>query len=774
MKDEVTSVTRMVTAPPADGREFRAEELHADLVVVGGGMSGTCCAITAARAGARVVLVQDRPVLGGNASSEVRLWIIGGNAHGDINNRWAREGGVLDEILVENLYRNRGGNAVIFDTVVLDKVVQEPNITLLLNTALIGADKDADSIASVRAFCGMNQTMYTVHAPLFCDASGDGALGYLAGAAFRMGAESRDEFDEPFAPSEEWGTLLGHSLFFYSKDAGHPVEFLPPSYALDDVTTIPEYRSFNTTDHGTRLWWLEYGGRLHTIHDTEQIKWELWKIVYGIWNHLKNSGEHPEAENLTLEWVGLIPGRRESRRFEGHYMLRQQDIVDQTEHPDGVAFGGWGIDLHPADGIFSEHIYHPEQFILWSRGTYQIPYRCLVSRNISNLFLAGRVISASHVAFGSTRVIGTGSHMGQAVGMAAAKCVREGLRPADLLAPERMVELRRELLRTGQHVPGVRLDDPDDLVRDASLSASSELVLRELPADGPPIALDRSRAQLLPLPSGPMPKLRFALDVAAASTLRVEARTGHRPYNYTPDVVLAMREIDLDVGAAQEVEIEFDVEIDEPRYVFVCLMRNEHVAARTSSHRATGLLSVAHASTQEADAVGRRRIELWNPESQGAGRFPNRTSGLPACWNFAVTLDPPVRPFGADNVRNGYARPTSQPNAWVADPDDPSPSLALRWAQPQQIRRLDLSFDTNFDHPMESVLLDHQETAMAFCVRHYRVRAGDRVVAEVLDNHQTRNCHEFDPPLKTDRLTLEVVASNGDVPVAMFDVRCYG
>ena len=154
------------------GREFRTEELHADLVVVGGGMSGTCCAITAARAGARVVLIQDRPVLGGNASSEVRLWIIGANTHGDTNNRWAREGGVLDEILVENVYRNRGGNAVIFDTVVLDKVVQEPNITLLLNTSVIGVGKDGDSIASVRGFCGINQTMYTVHAPLFCDASG--------------------------------------------------------------------------------------------------------------------------------------------------------------------------------------------------------------------------------------------------------------------------------------------------------------------------------------------------------------------------------------------------------------------------------------------------------------------------------------------------------------------------------------------------------------------------------------------------------------------------
>ena len=767
-------MTGMVTAPPADGREFRTEELHADLVVVGGGMSGTCCAITAARAGAKVVLIQDRPVLGGNASSEVRLWIVGANTHGDTNNRWAREGGVLDEILVENLYRNRGGNAVIFDTVVLDKVVQEPNVTLLLDTSVIGVDKDGDTIASVRGFCGLNQTMYTVLAPLFCDASGDGALGYLAGAAFRMGAESRDEFDEPFAPSEEWGSLLGHSIFFYSKDAGHPVEFVPPSYALDDVTSIPHYRSFTTTEYGSRLWWLEYGGRLHTIHDTELIKWELWRIVYGIWNHLKNSGEYPEAENLTLEWVGVIPGRRESRRFEGHYMLRQRDILDQTEHPDAVAFGGWSIDLHPADGIFSEHISHPEDFVLWSRGPYQIPYRCLVSRNISNLFLAGRLISASHVAFGSTRVMGTGAHMGQAVGMAAAICARQDLRPADLLAPELMDELQRELLKAGQHLQGLPLDDPADLVREATVSASSELILRELPADGPTIGLDRSRAQLLPLPAGQMPKVRFTLDVAASTTVRVEARTSDRPYNHTPDVVLAARDIALEPGAGQEVEIAFDVEIDEPRYVFVCLMENEHVAVRTSRSRATGLLAVVHTYTNEADdAVGKPRIELWNPESQGSGHFGRRAAGLPACWNLAVALDPPISPFGPDNVRNGYARPTSQPNAWVAEPGDASPTLELRWPQRQQVRQLDVSFDTDFDHPLESVLLDHQQTAIAFCVRHYRVRADDSVVAEVRDNHQSRNRHRFDPPLETDRLTLEVVASNGDVPAAVFELRCY-
>lgn len=383
-------------------RQFTSEQLQTDLVVIGGGFSGVCAAITAARQGLKVALVQDRPVLGGNSSSEVRLWILGATSHMGNNNRWSREGGVVDEILIENTFRNKEGNPVIFDTVMLDKVISEPNITLLLNTVVYDViKKDAVTIQSVKAFCSQNETEYLISAPVFCDASGDGVVGFLSGAAFRMGAETREEFGEKFAPSKEYGGLLGHSLYFYSKDTGKPVKFIPPSFALDDIKgKIPRFRSFNAKDYGCRLWWIEYGGRLDTVHDTEKIKWELWKVVYGVWNYIKNSGEFPEAETLTLEWVGTIPGKRESRRFEGDYILTQQDIVEQRMHKDAVAYGGWSIDLHPSDGVFSEL---PGCNQWHSKGIFPIPYRCLYSNNISNLFLAGRIISASHVAFGSTR-----------------------------------------------------------------------------------------------------------------------------------------------------------------------------------------------------------------------------------------------------------------------------------------------------------------------------------------------------------------------------------
>ena len=166
-------------------RTPKSVSISGDLVIVGGGMSGVCAAITAAREGVKVILVQDRPVLGGNASSEVRMWILGATSHLGNNNRWSREGGVIDEILVENLYRNREGNTIIFDTLLLEKVIEEENITLLLNTAACDVAKSSENrIESVRAFCSQNSTMYTLSAPLFCDVSGDGLIGFASGPHF--------------------------------------------------------------------------------------------------------------------------------------------------------------------------------------------------------------------------------------------------------------------------------------------------------------------------------------------------------------------------------------------------------------------------------------------------------------------------------------------------------------------------------------------------------------------------------------------------------------
>ena len=257
-------------------RPTRLESIACDVCVVGGGLAGTCAAITAARNGVSAVLMQDRPVLGGNSSSEVRLWTLGATAHLGNNNRWAREGGVIDEILVENMYRNPEGNPVFFDTIPLELATAEPNLRLLLNTAAYEVRKSTpDTIAQVVGYNSQNETTYEVSAKLFIDASGDGIVAFQAGVPFRFGAEGEEEFGEKFAPDpDSYGERLGHSIFFYTKDVGHPVRFVPPGYALPDVKQrIPRYRNFSVSQNGCRFWWIEYGGRLDTIHDTEKIKW---------------------------------------------------------------------------------------------------------------------------------------------------------------------------------------------------------------------------------------------------------------------------------------------------------------------------------------------------------------------------------------------------------------------------------------------------------------------------------------------------------------------
>ena len=759
----------MLLAPPETSRALRTIRHDADLVVVGGGLAGTCCAITAARAGVRVALVQDRPVLGGNASSEVRLWILGATSHLGNNNRWAREGGVIDEILVENVFRNPEGNPLLVDALLLEKVTAEPNITLLLNTAVHEVvPGEAGAIAAVRGFCPQTSTLHELRAPLFCDASGDGIVGFLSGAAFRQGAESRDEFGERFAPVRASRELLGHSLYFYSRDTGRPVQFTPPSFALKDITRIPRWRQFSSREHGCKLWWVEHGGLLDTVHDTERIKWELWQVVYGIWHHIKNSGRFPEAANLTLEWVGTIPGKRESRRFEGDHILTQHDVVEQRHHADAVAFGGWAIDVHPPEGVFSAA---PGCTQWHAKGTYPIPYRCLYSRNVPNLFLAGRIISASHVAFASSRVMATCAHVGQAVGAAAAVCGRHGLRPRDLLQPARLAELQRDLLRTGQHIPGFRLDDEADLARWAAISASSELRLAELPPDGPSRPLTTPVAMLLPAGPGPFPVITVRADVTRTTELVVELRHSSRPENHTPDVTLERSVIPLAAGDDQPVTVRFEHPFPDERYAFVCFLANDAIALRCSERRVTGVLALTHqmnpavaksAVQSPPDGIGVDTFEFWQPQRRPGGQ------------NLALRIDPPLAAFSATNVVNGVARPTRRTNAWVADPGDAAPHLTLRWPEPHVIARVEIMFDPDHDHPLESVLMGHPERRMPFCIERYRLLddAG-RTLAAREDNHQGRNVLILERPVETRSLRIEVAAPGANVPAAVFEVRCY-
>ena len=459
-------------APPAfesGSRLTRSNTIEADVVVVGGGMAGVSAALAALNHGASVVLVHDRPVLGGNASSEIRLHILGADEHGARADTDSRESGIIEEIRLHEVVRNPHRSYGVFDLLLYEMVYRRQGLTVLLNTSCCGAVMTSPSrIAAVLATRPSTQDVFTIKGKMFIDTSGDGRLGAEAGAEFRTGREGRAEFGEDMAPPQPDNQMLGSSILFTTRRYDQPIPFTPPDWALRFPTCqdLP-YRSHGSWEWG--FWWVEWGGHIDTIRDNEKIRDELIAAALGVWDHIKNSGKHPESANWALDWFGFLPGKRESRRFVGDHMLIQQEVQRGEPFEDGVAYGGWPIDLHPSIGIYSK-----EKPCLQIRvPMYNIPLRCLYSRNIENLFFAGRDASVSHVAFGSTRVMATGSVMGQAVGTAAVMCIRNKCTPREL-GRQAIRDLQQQLLKDDAYIIDASNSDSLDLARTAEVRASSE------------------------------------------------------------------------------------------------------------------------------------------------------------------------------------------------------------------------------------------------------------------------------------------------------------
>lgn len=458
-------------AAPAIEPHLRRVKLETDITIAGGGMAGVCAALAAARHGVRVVLAQDRSRLGGNASSEVRMHMVGADYSGQ-RAGW-REGGIIEELRLEYMARNPHCAWEMWDLMLYDKIISEPNITLLLDAILFSADVRENLIQRVLVRSDKTEHLYEIEAKLYADCTGDCRLGLEAGAKLRSGHEARAEFDEPLAPGTAGPETLGSSILFTSKDYGKAIPFTPPQWARKITREQLQFRNTNAWEYG--FWWIEWGGQVNAIGDNERIRFELLSIVLGVWDYIKNSGAHPESANWAMNWIGMIPGKRASRRLDGPHLLTQHDCLGVNgPFPDAVAIGGWPFDDHPSAGFDAPDL-RPASQIKIER-PYNIPLRCLFSANIGNLLMAGRNISASHVAFTSTRVMATCSVLGQAMGTAAAQCFREGILPAQLVQDKGQIRrLQQDLLRDDQSILGLRNVDPLDLARNARVFASSEV-----------------------------------------------------------------------------------------------------------------------------------------------------------------------------------------------------------------------------------------------------------------------------------------------------------
>lgn len=432
-----------------------------DFCVVGGGMAGVCAAIAAARHGAKTALVQDRPVLGGNASSEIRMWICG--AQGKNN----RETGILEEIQLENLRRNPMANWSIWDSVIWEKAAFQKGLTLFLNTTCTGLEMDGPRIRGIHAFGLTNEKHHLINARFFADCSGDSVLAPLSGAAFRVGREARAEFGEDIAPETADRKTMGLSLIMTLRERSGPCRFVPPRWAkvYNSDDELP-FRTHNVAQSTTNFWWIELGGDADSIADTESLRDELLAEAFGVWDHIKNRGDHG-ADNWDLDWVGFLPGKRESRRYEGDHILTQNDLVAEGKFEDIIAYGGWSMDDHHPAGLR----HHGEPNVHYpAPSPYGIPYRCLYSRNVENLFVAGRNISTTHAALSSTRVMGTCAVLGQAAGTAAALAVAKGISPREV-GVQALEELQNRLMDDDCWLPWKQRKIPE-ASRSAALSAS--------------------------------------------------------------------------------------------------------------------------------------------------------------------------------------------------------------------------------------------------------------------------------------------------------------
>ncbi len=447
-----------------------------DVVVVGGGLAGCMAAVASARTGARTALLQNRPVLGGNGSTEILVPPVGVWPGGRRDRREPRDTGIIEEA---GLPGAQGDADTRHWSVRLRRIVDAtPDLSLFLETHATGvalATNAGGAIREVQAVHALTGARSRFGGKVFIDCSGDGAIGVAAGAIHRHGREPRSMYGESMAPDEANATTMGNSLKFVSRKTEQPQPFATPDWATDLALCdrFPDRR--HPTSPSPPLgwqWMIELGGMQNTYEGKEEIRDDLLRLIYGIWSHIKNDCPtlSTQAAPYRLEWVGVVAGMRESRRLIGDHVLTENDIAGQVLFPDRVAFGGWGLDDHFSGGFFESGppARHPHKGLLHS-----VPFRSLYSTNVPYLLMAGRDISASHVGMGSTRVMMTCAVIGQAAGTAAALCAARGINPRDL-GRSYIEDLQQQILKDGAHLIDLPNTDPRDLARTAAVTASSE------------------------------------------------------------------------------------------------------------------------------------------------------------------------------------------------------------------------------------------------------------------------------------------------------------
>jgi len=675
-----------------------------NVVVVGGGLAGCAAAIAAARHGCQVALIQDRPVLGGNTSSEIMVPVGGDQSREPLD---PRETGIAEE-LDRGPGRGRGRSDVI------EKVVRaEKNLDLHLNTRATNVVmKDKKTIAGVLGMNVHTGRRMLFEAPLFIDGTGDGWIGFWAGATFRHGREARAEFNEPLAPEKADSHTMGNSLHnarFRTHDKPVPFQCPPWAYQWNqpsDFETrsqgsvhisgaapplnfkdLTKGRGRRPTDPNgalSHVWWVELGGMHNTIHDAEWIRDELFRIAIGLWNYAKNYTPRFKKRNANRElvWLNHVPGKRESRRLIGDYIMSQRDFAERIIHPDTVAYGGWTIDIH-----------HPQGFWVRGPGAYHayrykvsIPYRILYSKDIDNLLMAGRCVSCTHVALGGIRVMRTTCLMGQAAGTAAAIARRHKATPRGV-CQKHLKELQQTLLKDGCYLMGVKSEDRRDLALAAKATASSfariahpRLMKGGFPHGGTIHHIDVPRAVVFTAQAERIDSVGLYLrsDLAKPHPVTIVLRATKQHGDFSSKTDLAAATAAVPPNSSGWVTFPLKAGTEKGKLYWI-----------------------------RVPASPGLKWDLYPQKVEGHSRayFKPEPVPMPACYKFR--LNPggePARLAAApegkklrltpDHVNNGWNRAVrGYPNAWWPDPSQPLPQwVQLDFARPVAFNTVHVSF----------------------------------------------------------------------------------
>ena len=718
------------------------QEKSYEVIVAGGGVSGVCAAITSARAGKKTALIQNRPVLGGNSSSEIRVWTRGAVGGG---NCFAEEMGVLGELKLFNLHRNPEANPVLWDEVLLDRALAEENLDLYLNTHIYKVDSNENGIvSSLYATTLGSEKTYCFFGRMFIDATGDGTIGAQAGVPYRIGREDKTLYNESLAPEKTDKKVLGSSMFFLARKTEKSVRFIKPDYAynVDTIENILKNgggRIVNEEMNGCDYWWIEYGGDYDTIGDNQDIFLELKKLSMGIWNYVKNSGKF-NADNLMLEWIGNLPGKRESRRFIGEYTLTQKDIEEGHKFEDAVAYGGWYLDVHPSGGIYSN-----EDFCIQIPvHVYDIPLRCLYNKNYGNLLFAGRSISVSHAALASTRLMDTCSLVGIAAGEAAAYCLDKGISLKELGKESYISEIRQRLNKNDAGTPDTVNEDTNDKARKATVTESGHFIIKNTEVIG-----------YIPVKKGCFlicPGMEDAKEIGIVIHCGADTSLHYCIYSSNlPNRFLTGKKVTEGTVEVKKGQEELKIPLTGSGYGKIVFEENNAIEIAITDNPLTGFLT---------------------------GYQDSPVYQTPCIRNYGDI-------YSCNAIINGYNRPSGKANLWISNPLQEKPFLKFSWSNPIDIKQIRITLNPGLDKELCSSMMQIGNSHHAIIRRTEEAKelikdfdvfalidGQEKKIAEIKDNYQ-RLCILNIPEITTKELKLVFYKAHGAIGAEVFEVRIY-